>query len=110
MSNPVKGSATAEMSLLRRVVPQPELSQSERPCCQGGAVKRVLHPPPEALNCSNSLREGRPLLFHTDSLLRAPLAFSLSDVPPMATTVGREAGAFGIAGALRNAATKSQLW
>src|SRR5271166_2678504 len=99
MSKPVYGSATAAMSLSRRLVPHAVLAQPAAVCCQAGAVNRVLHPPPVALNCLNSSTEGLPLSFHTVSLLRAPAVVSASDVPPTATTVVSEAGPFGSSGA-----------
>src|ERR1035437_2801571 len=100
MSKPVYGSATAATSLSRRLVPQAVFVQPGVSCCHEGAVSRVLHPPPVAEYCSNSSSyEGRPLSFHTDSLLRVPFSFSLRDVPPTATTVGSDAGVSGFSGA-----------
>src|SRR5664279_529384 len=96
MSKPVYGSATAEMSLSRRLVPQAVWLQPGVSCCHEGAVNRVLHPPPVALYCLNSsVCEGRPLSFHTDSLLRVPFALRWREVPPTATTVASAAGEVG---------------
>src|SRR5689334_6754243 len=109
MSKPVYGSPTAETSLSRRLVPQAVLAHAASPCCQEGAADSVLHPPPPAAKRLNSSREGRPLLFHTVSLLRAPVSVSCSDVPPVATTEGSEAGESGSSGAKPRSAMKSQL-
>src|SRR6516165_6838502 len=104
MSKPVYGSPTAAMSLSRRFVPQAVLAQPGALCCHDGALNKVLHPPPVALNCLNSSTEGRPLSFHTDSLLRAPPAVSFTEVPPTPTTDGSDAGASGLPGASRDSA------
>src|ERR1700726_3040756 len=109
MSKPVYGSAIAAMSLSSRLLPHPAADQPPAACCQEGAVKSVLQPPPLAANCLNFVPDGGPLSFHTDSLERAPVEVSLSAVPPTATTVGSEAGASGSPGAGRPLATKSQL-
>src|SRR6476661_2459698 len=105
MSKPVYGSPTAAMSLSRRFVPQAALLQPGTLCCHTGAVNDVLHPPPVPLNCLNSSAEGRPLSFHTDSALRAPVLVSCSEVPPPATTDGSEAGTSGTPGASPYCAT-----
>src|SRR6476646_280919 len=103
MSKPVYGSPTAAMSLSSRAVPHAALAHPGTACCHAGAVNRVLHPPPVALNCLNSDScEGRPLLFHTLSRARVPAVVSLSEVPPTATTVGSDAGASGWPGASPN--------
>src|SRR5271165_605225 len=108
MSKPVYGSATAEMSLSSRLVAHAALAQPGAPCCQAGALNSVLHPLPVALNCLKWLPEGGPLSFHTASLLRVPFALSLSEVPPTATTLGSDAGAFGVPGGSIRWAMKSQ--
>src|SRR5258708_38203797 len=99
MSKPVYGSATAATSLSRRFSPHAAVAQPAALCCQEGAAKSVLHPPPPALNCLNFAPDGGPLSFHTASLARAPAVVSLSDGPPTDTTVGSDAGASGTPGA-----------
>src|SRR5436309_4874751 len=97
------------MSLSRRLVPQAAFAQPAAPCCHGGAVNTVLQPPPLAANCLNSSREGRPLSFHTVSLLRVPFSLSVSEVPPTATTEASDAGTSGSSGAGRDSLIQSQL-
>src|ERR1700678_22589 len=103
MSQPVYGSATAATSLPSRFVPQPVAAQFAASCCHGGAVNRVLQPPPLAPSASLSLRPTSspgPLWFHTVSLERVPFSLSLSEVPPTETTVGSGAGVSGRSGSL----------
>src|ERR1700727_2013665 len=47
-ATPVYGSASAATSDTERSLPQPTDSQSAALCCQAGAVKWVLQPPPSA--------------------------------------------------------------
>src|ERR1039457_5036950 len=99
------------MSLSRRFVPQPVLVQPGVSSCQEGAANRVLQPPPVALYCLSSAPSssgGRPLSFHTVSLLRVTFSFSLREVPPTATTDGYDAGISGLAGAASSSNTTSQ--
>src|SRR6185312_7663630 len=96
MSKSVIGSATAETSPAERFDPHPVAEKPATSCCQSGAEKRMLQPPPLAPS-TNSEELSTPLPFQTVSLARfSPV--SLSVVPPTATTVDIEDGMFGAAG------------
>src|ERR1700688_2525183 len=95
MSNPVSGSASAEMSLTRRCEPHTELFQTLKAVCHNRAGITVLHPPPVARDSTKPKTSLMPLSSHAHSDWPRVVWPRYTDVPPTATTVLNDAGADG---------------